>query len=56
VVARVTVTEPVVRERDKDGDGDEFWARVTTAARRRRRRGRRIAARWRGGEDEVEHG
>jgi hypothetical protein len=58
VVARVTVTEPVVRERDKDGDGDgaEFWARETTAARRRRRRGRRIAARWRGGEDEVEHG
>lgn len=46
MVARVTVTEPVVREREKEGDedvkDDELWARATmatTMGKRRKKRG-----------------
>jgi hypothetical protein len=61
VVARVTVTEPVVREKETDGveADDELWARATAARRRGGKTKRRIAgemARRRGWLNEEEHG
>jgi hypothetical protein len=67
VVARVTVAEPVVREREKEVDGDgeledrvEPWARTTagttrTTTRKQRRRIGEEMARRRGWLNE-EHG